>query len=184
MSLFTYYLMTARRHSGPDYDRHFTELGYSVFGILYLGFLPLFLPLIRSQTGGQHWILIFFLCVWAGDTGAYFVGKKFGRRKLYPEVSPKKTIEGALGGLLAGWLVILTYKFAAFRELSVFGTAVIALTVGISSQVGDLCESLLKRAFHTKDSGHILPGHGGLLDRFDGVVFSLPVMYMCVRFFA
>ena len=83
-----------------------------MFGILYLGFLPLFLPLIRSQTGGQHWILIFFSVFWRA-TGAYFVGKKFGRRKLYPEVSPKKTIEGALR-VVTGWPVILTYKFAAF----------------------------------------------------------------------
>lgn len=182
LGLFGYYLFTAERHKDALLP-HLRELIYSVFGMLYLGFIPLYLILIRDAESGVHWILVFLFIVWAGDTGAYFAGKKYGKRKLYPLISPKKTIEGSVGGLAAGWVVTLLYKILAFRGMSWGAVFLIPLLVGVVSQAGDLCESLLKRAFDKKDSGSILPGHGGFLDRFDGVVFSLPVMYACMRVF-
>jgi phosphatidate cytidylyltransferase len=183
LGLFTYFLFSAERHRGEPLLAHFRELIYSIFGLLYLGFLPLFLPLIRDSANGVHWTIVFLLIVWAGDTGAYFAGKKYGHRKLYPLISPKKTVEGGLGGLAAGLVVALLYKLIFFQAMSVGAAFVISLVVGTVAAVGDLCESFLKRAHDTKDSGTILPGHGGFLDRFDGVVFSLPVMYGCIRIF-
>lgn len=182
--LFTYFLVTAERHKvSPFLTGHFQELMYAIFGLLYLSFLPLFLPLIHDSAFGMHWTIVFLLVVWAGDSGAYFAGKKYGKKKLYPLISPKKTIEGSIGGLLSGLVIILIYKLAFFRSMSWAAVVAVPVFVGVLSQIGDLCESFLKRAFDKKDSGAILPGHGGFLDRFDGVVFSLPIMYACIRIF-
>ena len=125
--------------------------------------------------------MLFLFIVWAGDTGAYFAGKKFGKRKLYFAISPNKTIEGGIGGLAVSMFITLIFKLFFLQGMSWFLVFFVPLIVGITAQVGDLCESFLKRAFDKKDSGTILPGHGGFLDRFDGVVFSLPVMYACIR---
>jgi phosphatidate cytidylyltransferase len=183
LGLFGYYLFTAARHEGQAFDVHFRELMYSVFGLLYLAFLPLFLVLVRDSANGSHWTILFLLIVWASDVGAYFAGKRFGRHKLYEKISPKKTVEGALGGLGSGLIVAMLYKLILLRSMSLSAAVILALVVGAVSQIGDLCESFLKRAFDKKDSGSILPGHGGFLDRFDGVVFSLPAMYACIRIF-
>ncbi|MBC7692168.1 MAG: phosphatidate cytidylyltransferase [Methylotenera sp.] len=181
--LFSYFLFTAQRHDGDFLNTHFQELMYSTFGVVYLGFLPLFLVLMRDLNNGVHWTLLFLLIVFFGDTGAYFAGKKWGKKKLYPFISPKKTQEGALGGLALAILVTLIYKLIFFSALSWTGMVMIPLIVGIAAPVGDLAESFLKRAFNKKDSGSILPGHGGFLDRFDGVIWSAPIMYACIRIF-
>jgi phosphatidate cytidylyltransferase len=183
IALFSYFLFTSKRHEGETLKNHFQELMYSIFGLLYLAFLPLFLVLIRNSTGGVHWTILFLFIVWAGDTGAYFAGKKYGRHKLYPHISPKKTREGAIGGLLAGILITLIYKLIFFPSLSWFSGVAIPLIIGVAAPVGDLAESFLKRAFNKKDSGTLLPGHGGFLDRFDGVIWSAPIMYACIRVF-
>jgi phosphatidate cytidylyltransferase len=181
--LFTYFLLRAPRHAGPELQDHFKELMALLFGTLYLIILPLLLLRIHSATNGSRWVVAFLLMNWAGDTGAYFGGRRFGRRKLYPLISPKKTREGALAGLVGGLVATLIFKLAAFRAMPWGAVLVVPLLVGAFSQVGDLCESFLKRAYDKKDSGSFLPGHGGFLDRFDGVVFSLPVMYACVKIF-
>ena len=181
LGIFTYFLFTARRYQGAAFHTHCQELMYSVFGLIYLGILPLFLSAIRRDMHGREWVVVFLLIVWAGDTAAYFVGKRFGRRKLYPQISPKKTVEGAIGGLLGGVVIALLFRQIHFNQVSLVALGVVAVVVGAVSQIGDLCESLVKRAFDKKDSGSILPGHGGFLDRFDSVVFSLPIMYACMR---
>jgi phosphatidate cytidylyltransferase len=183
LTLFVYFLLSARRHGEALFAAHFKELMFSVFALIYLVFIPLFLTRIYESPNGLEWTVLFLLIVWAGDTGAYFAGKRFGQRKLYPEISPKKTIEGSLGGLASGLAVALIYKLLIFRGMSWWATLCLPIVVGAVAQVGDLCESFFKRAFEKKDSGWILPGHGGFLDRFDGVVFSLPVMYACIRIF-
>jgi phosphatidate cytidylyltransferase len=185
LGLFAYFLWTAQRHGHQPaaFRAHFNELAFSIFGLLYLGFLPLYLPLLREGAAGLHWVMLFFLINWAGDVGAYFSGLRWGKRRLYPLISPKKSQEGALGGLLSSVAIALTYRLVFFQELTVASAVVIALAVGVTAQVGDLCESFVKRVSGKKDSGSLLPGHGGFLDRFDGVVFSLPVMYACVRIF-
>ncbi|MGK5082560.1 phosphatidate cytidylyltransferase [Bdellovibrionota bacterium FG-1] len=182
LGLFLYFLLTAWRHTGAAFTTHFNELALSVLGLIYLSFLPFFLPRIHQAVNGIEWTIVFLLIVFAGDTGAYFTGKKYGHTKLYPVISPKKTREGAMGGLAAGYVLALIAKLTFFREMPWAAVFVTPGLVGVMAQLGDLCESLIKRAYHTKDSGSILPGHGGFLDRFDGVVFSLPVMYACIRF--
>ncbi len=182
--VFGYYLFTAKRHSGSAFAEHLRELIAIVFGGFYLVGLTSFLFRIHGQFSGAHWTILFLLIVWAGDSAAYFGGKRWGRVKLYPEISPKKTREGALVGLVAGVVVSLAYKVFIFRAIPWIGALFIPLIVGSVAQVGDLCESFIKRAFDKKDSGSLLPGHGGFLDRFDGVVFSAPVMYACSRLFA
>ncbi|MGE0615006.1 MAG: phosphatidate cytidylyltransferase [Bacteriovoracia bacterium] len=181
LALFTYFLVTAQRYQGSAFLAHCQELMYSIFAIVYLIYLPLLLPAIRQDRFGQSWVLLFLFVNWAGDTGAYFVGKRFGKHKLYPLISPKKTVEGAFGGLLASMLVALICTRVFHFPIPAFLVVAIAAIVSVVSQVGDLCESFLKRAFDKKDSGKILPGHGGFLDRFDGVVFSLPAMYTLIQ---
>lgn len=184
LGLFSFYLFTADLHSEADFFAHFKELMHSVFGVLYLVCMPLYLTRIQASTNGVRWTLLFLLIVWAGDSAAYFVGKKYGKTKLYSLISPKKTYEGATGGLLAGILIAFFFKILFFRAMPWLAVFFIPVLVGVVSQIGDLCESFLKRAYGKKDSGSILPGHGGFLDRFDGVVFSAPVMYACIRIFS
>jgi phosphatidate cytidylyltransferase len=180
--LNAYFMMTAGRHEGPAFAVHYKEQMGSVFGLFYVVFLPLFLPLIAAlPVDGTRWVILFLIIVFAGDTGAYFGGKKWGKHKLYPKLSPKKTVEGAVTGLAAGLALTLLYKVTLLRDMTWLGAFLTPLIVGATAQAGDLCESYLKRAFDRKDSGSILPGHGGFLDRFDGVVFSLPIMYACIK---
>lgn len=183
IGLFTYYLVIAERHA-DQLRAHFEELIFTVFVLVYVVLFMQYLPLVRMSAHGMHWILLFLLINWAGDSAAYFVGRKYGKKKLYPLISPGKSVEGALGGLAGSFLAALIYKLIFFHSLSILGVFVTSILVGAFSIVGDLCESLIKRAYGIKDTGQILPGHGGMLDRFDGVLFTLPIMYMCTRIFA
>lgn len=183
MGLFSYYLAVAERHEA-QLRKHFDELVFTVFCLVYVVTFVAFLPMIRDGANGIRWLLLFLFIVWAGDTGAYFAGRRFGKTKLYPLISPGKSVEGACGGLLASIAVAVLFKAIAFSALGWFGAVATAIMVGILSQIGDLCESFFKRAYKIKDSSQLLPGHGGILDRFDGVLFSLPVMYFCVKVFS
>ncbi|MBS1963778.1 MAG: phosphatidate cytidylyltransferase [Bdellovibrionales bacterium] len=183
LGMTAYFLFTSEKYNGDELKQHYREMMSTIFGFVYLAFLPTYLVAIRLTAFGKHWILIFLFIVWANDVGAYFAGKRFGKRKLFPHISPKKTWEGALGGWLTSVVIALIYKAAFFRQLSWFGSISIATILSVVAPVGDLAESFLKRAFDKKDSSSILPGHGGFLDRFDAVVFSLPVMYALTRLF-
>lgn len=122
-----------------------------------------------------------FVVVWASDTLAYYTGRAFGKRPLAPRVSPKKTIEGALGGVLGAFLGVALLKGLALPSLDWPHVAVLALLGGVVSPLGDLAESRLKRAAGVKDSGTLLPGHGGLLDRFDALIVAAPLAYLYLR---
>ncbi len=122
----------------------------------------------------EPWILYVLGAVWCGDTGAYFAGRAFGRRKLHPRVSPKKTVEGAIGGLFGSLLGGLVLALVLELPLPLWQSAGLAVVGGALAQLGDLAESLVKRSCGVKDSGTLLPGHGGMLDRVDGVVFAFP----------
>lgn len=130
-----------------------------------------------SQPNGHRWLLVALGIVWAADTGAYFTGRKFGKHKLAPRVSPNKTIEGMAGGVIAGVAVGAAAAFwLADAPVALLPTvALVALVAVLFSVIGDLFESLLKRHAGVKDSGHLIPGHGGILDRIDGVIAALPV---------
>ena len=130
-----------------------------------------------STPNGHHWLLVALVIVWAADTGAYFVGRKLGRHKLAPRISPNKTIEGLAGGVIAGVVagVGIAWLVAGAHPAQLPAVALVALAAVLFSVVGDLFESLLKRHAGVKDSGHLIPGHGGILDRIDGVLAALPV---------
>ena len=158
-------------------QKHVNELMAMCFGFVYCGWFPLLMVNIRTAPQGRHWLMLTLFVVWSNDVFAYFAGKYFGKRLLFETVSPKKTWEGAIGGLLGALLVAILYSHSFLPQVSVIEIIVITLAMSVASALGDLCESLIKRASNVKDSGSILPGHGGFLDRFDGVAFALPVMY-------
>jgi phosphatidate cytidylyltransferase len=157
-----------------DLEELSTFQAKSVLGFFYMGLLPSFAFALLSGPQGIKWFLAMLLVVFFGDIFAYIVGLKFGRRKLMPLVSPKKTIEGALGGLLGSVIAgILCAQF--LLDASIPSMAILSVFAGIVAQFGDLFESLLKRVADVKDSGRIMPGHGGILDRIDGVLFASPI---------
>ena len=167
-------------------------LGLTVVGIIYPGLVAYMYPLryhdyAVGALAGTVLVMFPIAVTWATDTGAYAFGRMLGKRKLIPSVSPAKTIEGALGGLLIAvlgtWLYV-TFLMKPFAQLSVLplGIVLFGLAVGVVGQIGDLAESLLKRDAGVKDSGKLLPGHGGILDRFDSLLFVLPVAYLLLGY--
>jgi len=150
---------------------------YTAAGAFYVGWtLSLFL-LLRVEIDGLEWVLVVILGTFATDTAAYFTGKAIGRRPLAPRISPGKTWEGAIGGLLFGTGTVMALGFWLELPVSTWDGAALGALVGISAQVGDLVESMIKRASGVKDAGSIIPGHGGILDRLDSVVFVIVVVY-------
>ncbi|MBW1680391.1 MAG: phosphatidate cytidylyltransferase [Deltaproteobacteria bacterium] len=161
---------------GPD-ARGTGEMGKGVLGPLYVTVpLSLFL-LIDMQPGGKTWIFFLLCVIFAGDSGAFYAGKLFGSRKLYEAVSPAKTWEGALGGLFCSIVVAYGFHRLIPMRCPVGHALVLGGLLCIAGQVGDLAESMLKRNHGIKDSSGMLPGHGGILDRIDGVLFAIPLLY-------
>lgn len=160
-----------------DLSRISLEMGLVLTAFLYVPFLLSHLMMIRMLPLGSSWLLLLMLIVMTNDTAAYYIGSAFGRHRLYEAVSPKKSIEGALGGLLGSLAGTLAAKFTFFPSLGFEDAVLTALIIGIIGQIGDLFESLLKRSFGVKDSGTIFPGHGGVLDRLDSILFAAPVTY-------
>jgi phosphatidate cytidylyltransferase len=149
-----------------------------VQGIIYIPLLISFLVLIRNQADGMIWIFLILAVVFAGDTSAFYFGSYLGRHKLCPAVSPGKTIEGSIGGLAANLLIGSVVKLFFLPDLPWAPSLFLFIIMGISGQAGDLFESMLKRSSRFKDSGGLLPGHGGFLDRIDALLFAAPVAYL------
>lgn len=166
-------------------------IGTTVFGALYTGALlgyAVYLRHLPEVAGAWHGAALLFvplLLTWTNDTFAYFVGRAFGAHKLIPSVSPGKTVEGAVGGLLGTIAVAVAYAawLAGFPTygMEVGEAIVLGVLISVAAQVGDLVESLLKRDAGVKDSGFLFPGHGGALDRVDSLLFTLPVAYVYLR---
>jgi phosphatidate cytidylyltransferase len=151
--------------------------GRVILGILYIPLLMAHFILIRRTPSGVLWIFFILVLAFAGDTAAYYIGRRFGKRKLLPEVSPGKTVEGTIG-LVAGSIAgCLLFKLFLFPMLPVAHAVVLGLVGSVVGQLGDLSESALKRAAGVKDSGTMLPGHGGILDRLDCLMFITPFVY-------
>jgi phosphatidate cytidylyltransferase len=157
------------------------RVGMAVLGAAYPGLALASLVHLRSASRGLGWIALCLAGTWLNDTGAYFAGRTLGRRKLYPRISPSKTWEGAIGGLVASILGALVVRAFLLPEISWAAAAIVGAGCGILGPLGDLSESMLKRAFDKKDSSHILPGHGGLLDRIDALLFNAPFVWLCAR---
>jgi len=149
-----------------------------VLGLVYIPVFLSFLILLRTDPQGSQWIFWLLCIVAAGDTGAFYAGTYLGRRKLCPWVSPKKTIEGSIGGLAANVVAALLFRMLLLPTLAVFPCVVFALIVGVAGQLGDLFASEFKRSAGIKDSGTLLPGHGGFLDRLDALLFASPLAYL------
>jgi phosphatidate cytidylyltransferase len=157
------------------------NITFSIFPIAYVSipFAMLIFLMNPMVTGNQpHWHLIFsfFIILWSNDTFAYLVGITLGKHKLSEKISPKKTWEGLIGGIIFGLLAAFILS-VFFKELTLWQWLMASLVINIAGIFGDLAESMLKRHFHVKDSGNILPGHGGILDRFDAVIFAAPVLF-------
>jgi phosphatidate cytidylyltransferase len=146
-------------------------------GVCYIPLSLALLVLLRSAPDGASWIFLLCAVVFAGDTAALYAGTLWGRHRLSPVISPGKTVEGSLAGLAAGLSVAAVAKALFLPEWEWADLTLFALAVGIAGQVGDLFESALKRASNLKDSGGLLPGHGGVLDRIDALLFAAPVAY-------
>jgi phosphatidate cytidylyltransferase len=153
-------------------DRASERIAWLIAGPLYIGGLVATVALLHIREHQGAWVLLSMLLAWMGDTGGYFAGRFFGKHKLYERVSPKKTIEGSIGGLAGSVLGALIAHFWFLPELPLIGGILLALVGGGLGQAGDLCESLIKRGTGVKDSGSILPGHGGILDRIDALMFT------------
>ncbi|MEO2075044.1 MAG: phosphatidate cytidylyltransferase [Bacillus sp. (in: firmicutes)] len=164
--LLTYTVITKNRFT-------FEDVSFSILSALYVG-IGFYFFFETRQEGGLVFILYSLFMIWATDSGAYFIGKALGKRKLWPEISPNKTVEGSIGGVLCA--VIVSVLFVLFTDIH---ASLIGITVALSvfGQIGDLVESAFKRHFNVKDSGNILPGHGGILDRFDSLLFVWPLLH-------
>jgi phosphatidate cytidylyltransferase len=149
----------------------------TLFGVLYLGLTLGMLSMTRLLPQGE-WLIFFLLLVtWASDTGAYYIGTLYGRHHLAPRISPKKTVEGLVGGLIGAIIVAYVARWWFLPELAGLDCLVLAILLTIAGLWGDLTESTLKRSAGMKDSGGILPGHGGMLDRLDSLLFAAPAFY-------
>lgn len=160
-----------------DIRRAATEWALLAAGFLYVPLLLSQLILVRSEPHGVSWILLMLVIVMSGDSAAYYVGSSLGRHRLYPEVSPKKSVEGAAGGLVGSVAGAFIAKGVFFPQLGWLDCVAAAIILGILGQLGDLFESLMKRSCGVKDSGTIIPGHGGILDRLDSILFAAPAAY-------
>lgn len=160
-------------------DRPYTEASYNFMALIYPVVLFTYLYFLRELPNGFVWCIYVFVTVWITDTGAFVTGNAFGKRKLAPRVSPNKSVEGAFGGLVAALLSgIFFWMWTGLGSLSVI--LVLSLITSIVSQTGDLFESAIKRSAGVKDSGNLIPGHGGILDRFDSFLFAIPLVYFAL----
>ena len=166
--------------SGSPLEQSLRDGAMTLFGILYLGLTLSTLSMTRLLPQGE-WLIFFLLMVtWASDTGAYYIGTLYGRHRLAPTISPKKTVEGLVGGLISAILVAYAARWWFFPDFSGLDCIILATLLTLSGLWGDLTESAMKRSVGMKDSGGILPGHGGMLDRLDSLLFTAPVFYYYV----
>ncbi len=171
MMIFLFLIVTVLTKNRFTFD----DAGYLLLSTFYAG--AGFFYLILTREAGLEYVFFVLFLIWATDSGAYFTGRKLGRRKLWPEISPNKTIEGALGGIASAVVVAVIFQLIYPVYESLFFAIIVSIVIAVFGQMGDLVESAMKRHFNVKDSGRILPGHGGILDRFDSLIFVLPVLH-------
>ncbi|MEJ7618810.1 MAG: phosphatidate cytidylyltransferase [Pyrinomonadaceae bacterium] len=173
-------LAAAMLRRGASFDRMIAATGATLLGVLYVALLGGHLIALRTgfaQDSSAKLLSLFFLILMGSDTAAYYTGRAFGRHKLAPSISPGKTWEGAVGGMAASLLAVIVARSWFFPELRLEVGLPLAAAMNVLGVIGDLTESALKRGAGAKDAAHILPGHGGLLDRLDSLLFNAPVIY-------
>lgn len=153
----------------------FDDAGFLLLSVIYVG-MGFYYFILTRQVGAEFIFFVIFL-IWATDTGAFFFGKFMGKRKLWPKISPKKTIEGSIGGVILAIIVGVSFQLIVPVNSSMIIVILVSILVSIGGQIGDLVESAFKRHYSVKDSGRLLPGHGGVLDRFDSLIFVLPILH-------
>jgi len=163
-------------------EQAFNNWAWTIAGILYVGWMLSYWIDLRNLESGREWVFWAMLTTFASDTCAFFVGKAWGKHSLTPDISPGKTWEGAIGGLLAGIIASLILSTSFSLPINYWQMVLLGCVISIFAQIGDLVESLLKRNTGAKDSGKLLPGHGGILDRIDSLIFTGVVVYYCIVF--
>jgi len=175
-------IMIVRLFSPRPVEGAVEDISSTFTGIFYVAMLFSFQIAIRMGTNGKEWLVFLYFVIWASDIGAYSIGIPFGKHRLYEKISPKKSIEGFIGALVASAGVALLCRRLWFMPpLGLWEAVVLGLVLAGVGTLGDLTESLLKRAAGVKDSGNLIPGHGGILDRMDSMMFAAPVLYYYLR---
>lgn len=167
----------------PDFERGLADLGLALIGILYVGFLLPHFIFLHGLPLGPLWVIFVLAIGMAGDTGGYMVGHMMGRHKLMPRVSPGKTVEGALGIIAGSLLAAAICKLLFLTDLGWNEVIALSLVMAVIGQLGDLSESVMKRTFGAKESGWLFPGHGGVLDRIDSLLFPVSFLYYYILLF-
>jgi len=173
-------VLTYRLVSPREVTQGLVDSAVLLFGVLYIGLTMGCLLLTRALSNGEFLIFFLLLITWAGDTGAYYAGISLGRRKLAPVISPNKTVEGLIGGLMLAVLVSVGARFWFLPSFSLADCLATGLLLTGAGVLGDLAESALKRSAGVKDSGSLIPAHGGMLDRLDSLLFTAPAFYYYV----
>ncbi|OGO82806.1 MAG: hypothetical protein A2Y18_05990 [Clostridiales bacterium GWD2_32_19] len=179
LTVFTVIIISYKEHNIMD-------AAITITGFFYVCVLLSYVPLVRNLEAGHLYIWLIFLVGWASDTGAYLIGFTLGKTKLCPDISPKKTVAGAVGGILFSIIFVQVYMIILIKyyHMNIDGYIGIALLIGtigsIISQIGDLLASSIKRYVGIKDFGEMIPGHGGILDRFDSILFVAPFVYYVI----
>jgi phosphatidate cytidylyltransferase len=160
------------------------DISLTIFAIFYVVFLISFVILTRNLENGEYYIWLVFIGAFATDTFAYFTGRLIGRVKIIPEISPKKTVEGSIGGVIGCIAVTVVYGFIINKyigNIHIINFIILGILNGVISQIGDWSASAIKRFVNVKDFGKIMPGHGGVLDRMDSILFVAPVVYFYIN---
>ncbi len=171
---------TAYVFARGDLEHALPSSALAITATLYVGMLSGSLIRLRNDFPviGPKLVFFLLLVVWLGDAGAYYVGRQFGRHKLSPRISPKKTIEGLAGGVATSIIAAVVIHYTFFREFPIVHAIVAGVVLSVAGVIGDLAESMWKRSADVKDSGTLIPGHGGFLDRFDSIFFTTPILYV------
>ncbi len=177
--IFTYELLTNVHSFSQELSKYFLLSFYVIMPFNLILYIPFF---NNTNTFEPLLVIGVFILVWMNDTGAYIIGKKFGKNKLLQRVSPNKTIEGLIGGIIATITAAIAISYLNFGELKLLNWLIIAVIVSIFGVIGDLIESKLKRDANVKDSSNLIPGHGGFLDRLDSIIFIIPFVFSYIYF--